>query len=120
MARTSRCRPLSAALLFGLIALVSRSMLQDLAFAGTGAAAPATRSAELQMAAVPGIQQEDFATIGFAPDASSVLLAGGDMETIPFVTFLVSMFLGVVGYSAWTAFGPASADLRDPFEEHED
>jgi PsbN protein len=28
--------------------------------------------------------------------------------------------LGITGYSIYTAFGPASKNLRDPFEEHED
>ena len=28
--------------------------------------------------------------------------------------------LGITGYSIFTAFGPASKDLRDTFEEHED
>jgi PsbN protein len=28
--------------------------------------------------------------------------------------------LGITGYSIYTAFGPPSKDLRDPFEEHEE
>ena len=30
------------------------------------------------------------------------------------------VLLGVTGYSIYTAFGPVSKELRDPFEEHED
>lgn len=52
-------------------------------------------------------------------DASTMILAD-DVESIPAVAFGVSIFVGIVGYSTWTAFGPGSADLRDPFEEHED
>jgi PsbN protein len=34
--------------------------------------------------------------------------------------FIVGILLGVTGYSLYTSFGPASKNLRDPFEEHED
>jgi|TARA_B110000977_G_scaffold25595_1_gene31554 PsbN protein len=36
------------------------------------------------------------------------------------IIFVSSVFLGISGYSVYTAFGPASKNLRDPFEEHED
>jgi PsbN protein len=43
------------------------------------------------------------------------------METATvLIIFLSSLFVGVTGYSVYTAFGPASKNLRDPFEEHED
>nr|YP_009294159.1 photosystem II protein N [Hildenbrandia rubra]AOM67401.1 photosystem II protein N [Hildenbrandia rubra] len=43
------------------------------------------------------------------------------METaVIFSIFLASILLGITGYSIYTAFGPASKNLRDPFEEHED
>ncbi|MGE5657593.1 MAG: photosystem II reaction center protein PsbN [Actinomycetota bacterium] len=28
--------------------------------------------------------------------------------------------IAITGFSIYTAFGPPSKDLRDPFEEHED
>jgi PsbN protein len=34
--------------------------------------------------------------------------------------FILSLLLGVTGYSIYTSFGPFSKDLRDPFEEHEE
>ena len=34
--------------------------------------------------------------------------------------FITGLLLGVTGYSVYTAFGPVSKELRDPFEEHED
>mmetsp|Transcript_24685 Transcript_24685/g.71062 ORF Transcript_24685/g.71062 Transcript_24685/m.71062 type:complete len:117 (-) Transcript_24685:94-444(-) len=52
-------------------------------------------------------------------EASTLVLADST-DAIPLVAFLVSVFVGIVGYSVWTAFGPGSDDLRDPFEEHED
>jgi PsbN protein len=36
------------------------------------------------------------------------------------VIFVSSLLLGITAYSVYTAFGPASKNLRDPFEEHED
>jgi len=38
------------------------------------------------------------------------------MEALVY-TFLL---LGITTYSIYTAFGPGSKNLRDPFEEHED
>ena len=34
--------------------------------------------------------------------------------------FISSLLLGVTAYSIYASFGPASRNLRDPFEEHED
>lgn len=34
--------------------------------------------------------------------------------------FIASILLGVTGYSIYTAFGPTSKNLIDPFEEHEE
>ena len=43
------------------------------------------------------------------------------METATIlVIFVSSLLLGVTAYSIYIAFGPASGNLRDPFEEHED
>ena len=41
------------------------------------------------------------------------------METATvLIIFIASLLLGVTGYSMYTAFGPGSKDLRDPFEDH--
>jgi len=43
------------------------------------------------------------------------------METATIlIIFVSSLLLGIISYSIFTAFGPASKNLRDPFEEHED
>nr|YP_009369964.1 photosystem II reaction center protein N [Boldia erythrosiphon]ARO90652.1 photosystem II reaction center protein N [Boldia erythrosiphon] len=43
------------------------------------------------------------------------------METATVLSiFISSLLLGITAYSIYTSFGPASTDLRDPFEEHED
>jgi PsbN protein len=43
------------------------------------------------------------------------------METATvLIIFVSSLLLGITSYSIFTAFGPASKNLRDPFEEHED
>jgi len=43
------------------------------------------------------------------------------METATIlVIFVSSLLLGSTTYSIYTAFGPTSKNLRDPFEEHED
>ena len=43
------------------------------------------------------------------------------METATvLVIFMSSILLGITTYSIYVAFGPASKNLRDPFEEHED
>ena len=34
--------------------------------------------------------------------------------------FISSLLIGITGYSIYTAFGPVSQSLRDPFEEHEE
>nr|QCI05372.1 photosystem II protein N [Compsothamnion thuyoides] len=34
--------------------------------------------------------------------------------------FILSLLLGITGYSIYTSFGPISKQLRDPFEEHEE
>jgi len=41
------------------------------------------------------------------------------METATvLIIFIASLLFGVTGYSMYTAFGPGSKDLRDPFEDH--
>jgi len=43
------------------------------------------------------------------------------METSTLIIiFVSSLLLGITVYSIYTAFGPGSKNLRDPFEEHED
>nr|ARW60272.1 photosystem II protein N [Laurencieae sp.]ARW63800.1 photosystem II protein N [Chondria sp. (in: red algae)]ARW68371.1 photosystem II protein N [Chondria sp. (in: red algae)]QCI08443.1 photosystem II protein N [Ptilothamnion sphaericum] len=43
------------------------------------------------------------------------------METATVLSiFILSLLLGVTGYSIYTSFGPISKELRDPFEEHEE
>ena len=43
------------------------------------------------------------------------------METATVLSiFILSLLIGVTGYSVYTSFGPISKDLRDPFEEHEE
>nr|YP_009315008.1 Photosystem II protein N [Scinaia undulata]SCW23463.1 Photosystem II protein N [Scinaia undulata] len=43
------------------------------------------------------------------------------METATFLSiFISSLLLGITSYSIYTAFGPSSKNLRDPFEEHEE
>jgi PsbN protein len=34
--------------------------------------------------------------------------------------FILGLLLGITVFSLYTAFGPVSKQLRDPFEEHED
>lgn len=44
-----------------------------------------------------------------------------NMETATIIAiFVSSLLLGITAYSIYTAFGPTSKNLRDPFEEHED
>jgi PsbN protein len=44
-----------------------------------------------------------------------------NMETATIIViFVSSLLLGITAYSIYTAFGPTSKNLRDPFEEHED
>ena len=44
-----------------------------------------------------------------------------NMETATIIViFVSSLLVGITTYSIYTAFGPASKNLRDPFEEHED
>ena len=43
------------------------------------------------------------------------------METATIVGISIAVVLvAITGYSIYTAFGPPSADLGDPFEDHED
>lgn len=43
------------------------------------------------------------------------------METATIIGFSVAAALiALTGYSIYTAFGPPSAELGDPFEDHED
>eukprot|EP00929_Paragymnodinium_shiwhaense_P045279 TRINITY_DN2314_c0_g1_i1.p2 TRINITY_DN2314_c0_g1~~TRINITY_DN2314_c0_g1_i1.p2 ORF type:complete len:131 (-),score=29.06 TRINITY_DN2314_c0_g1_i1:375-719(-) len=79
-------------------------------FGATSLRSPALRTTASQRAALPEAA---------ALEATSVVVA--DVEWgIPIICFVISGFMGVVGYSMWTAFGPGAKDLRDPFEEHED
>ncbi|HEY9700995.1 MAG TPA: photosystem II reaction center protein PsbN [Allocoleopsis sp.] len=42
-----------------------------------------------------------------------------DSTTI-FITTLGVIFLGFTGFAIYTAFGPPSKQLADPFDDHED
>ena len=43
------------------------------------------------------------------------------MESATILSIFISgLLLGITSYSVYTAFGPVSKTLRDPFEEHED
>ena len=42
------------------------------------------------------------------------------MKTVKILIVFSSLLLGVTGYSVYSAFGPGSKSLTDPFEEHED
>ncbi|BAQ65235.1 photosystem II reaction center protein PsbN [Geminocystis sp. NIES-3709] len=43
------------------------------------------------------------------------------METATIVGFsIAAVLVAVTGYSIYMAFGPPSAELSDPFEDHED
>ena len=43
------------------------------------------------------------------------------METsLILVIFISNLLIGITAYSVYSAFGPNSHNLRDPFEEHED
>jgi PsbN protein len=33
---------------------------------------------------------------------------------------IVAIVIGITGYAIYTAFGPPSTQLEDPFEDHED
>ena len=44
-----------------------------------------------------------------------------NMETATIlIIFIASLLIGLTGYSVYTAFGPGSKELRDPFDDHED
>ena len=50
-----------------------------------------------------------------------LIIALYNMETATIIViFVSSLLLGITAYSIYTAFGPTSKNLRDPFEEHED
>ena len=50
-----------------------------------------------------------------------LIIISYDMETATIIViFVSSLLLGITAYSIYTAFGPTSKNLRDPFEEHED
>ena len=51
----------------------------------------------------------------------ALIIISYDMETATIIViFVSSLLLGITAYSIYTAFGPTSKNLRDPFEEHED
>ena len=41
-------------------------------------------------------------------------------ETYSLLIAMVTIAFGLTGYGLYTAFGPPSKELEDPFEEHED
>ncbi len=43
------------------------------------------------------------------------------MDTATIVSFSIGVVLIIItGFAIYTAFGPPSAELSDPFEDHED
>ena len=43
------------------------------------------------------------------------------MESATFISLTIgAVVLAVTGYSLYLSFGPPSAELSDPFEDHED
>lgn len=108
-------------LLSTLAIVVGLSFVGNPAFAGLSETPVAQRSlAALRGGAVVSAALPvDAAQVVSLTDATTILLADKD-EAIPVVAFFVSIFAGVLGYAGWTAFGPGSSELRDPFEEHED
>ncbi|CAK0868404.1 unnamed protein product [Prorocentrum cordatum] len=111
-------RTASALLPLALLAALAALLGRQAAFAGASArgAAAAGAARAAGAAALPLGAEELAAAI---PDASSVMVADAS-EVIPLLSFISSIFLGITGYSIYTAFGPPSEDLRDPFEEHDD
>jgi PsbN protein len=54
-------------------------------------------------------------------NTKTLIIASYNMETATIIViFVSSLLLGITAYSIYTAFGPTSKNLRDPFEEHED
>ena len=54
-------------------------------------------------------------------NAMMLIIIFNNMETATIIViFVSSLLLGITAYSIYTAFGPSSKNLRDPFEEHED
>ena len=54
-------------------------------------------------------------------NTKSLIIVLDNMETATIIViFVSSLLLGITAYSVYTAFGPVSKNLRDPFEEHED
>ncbi|CAK0792353.1 unnamed protein product, partial [Prorocentrum cordatum] len=112
MARRTSSLLLPLALVAALPVLLGRWP----AFCGAPARAAAGPPRAAGAAALPPGAEQVVAAI---PDASSVIVADAS-EVIPLLSFISSIFLGITGYSIYTAFGPPSEDLRDPFEEHDD
>jgi len=48
------------------------------------------------------------------------MYASADDSSLILAFFITGTLLGLTGYSIYTAFGAGAAELRDPFEEHED
>lgn len=47
-------------------------------------------------------------------------MAGSSLDTALILAFLISgTLVGITGYSIYVSFGASSAELRDPFDEHE-
>ncbi|MEB3309327.1 MAG: photosystem II reaction center protein PsbN [Snowella sp.] len=42
-----------------------------------------------------------------------------ESATVLSITF-AAILIGITGFAIYTAFGPPSANLADPFEDHED
>jgi PsbN protein len=43
------------------------------------------------------------------------------MDTATIISFSIgAILIAITGFAIYTAFGPPSAELSDPFEDHED
>eukprot|EP00403_Amphidinium_massartii_P008558 CAMPEP_0178411552 /NCGR_PEP_ID=MMETSP0689_2-20121128/21551_1 /TAXON_ID=160604 /ORGANISM="Amphidinium massartii, Strain CS-259" /LENGTH=114 /DNA_ID=CAMNT_0020032757 /DNA_START=78 /DNA_END=422 /DNA_ORIENTATION=+ len=101
---------------FAVAVALSWSSLSSLAFAGSSAMMSQRQamSAPRTATAASPMDMADLPSTMMLSDLST------DAQALPVIAFVCSIFVGVIGYSLYVAFGPGAEDLRDPFEEHED
>mmetsp|Transcript_14386 Transcript_14386/g.26488 ORF Transcript_14386/g.26488 Transcript_14386/m.26488 type:complete len:114 (+) Transcript_14386:89-430(+) len=107
--------PLLAILFCTTLVLLLLGKIPSCGFTGVSAGLATARAATQPLAA-------GSAAPWMADVPSSLVLAdlSTDAQALPVIAFVCSIFVGVIGYSLFIAFGPGAEDLRDPFEEHED
>mmetsp|Transcript_44467 Transcript_44467/g.81190 ORF Transcript_44467/g.81190 Transcript_44467/m.81190 type:complete len:112 (+) Transcript_44467:93-428(+) len=111
MARTRS--PLMSVIVCAAIMALSWSTLSS-AFAGLSTIGKVAAAPRTSLAAGPIETAIDLPSTMLVADLST------DAQALPVIAFVCSIFVGVIGYSLFIAFGPGAEDLRDPFEEHED